>query len=156
MIENPFRLTDDELKAQQIEFKIHCAAIEQIPGWFPGIKFLHIPNRPGDGKDGYFKKMMGATAGASDLLLGWKVSVNAGAGYIEIKAPGEKLRTNQNHFLSGWATVGFKTGTAWSCRDIHRLICQFGVKPASHAIWEPDIRSDGQKKADSFDYFAPR
>ena len=156
MTQNPFRDLG-ELKAQQKEFKLHLAVVEQLPIWYPQVKFLHIPNRPGDASDGYFKKLMGSAPGASDLLVGWKFgSKLGGAGFIELKAPDGVVSSTQNKFLSGWATIGFHTGIARSCREVYALIERWGVKPASSAIREPDYRTVNEKRADAFDLYAPR
>lgn len=155
MIDNPF--TDEEKKTrQQIEFKIHCAVVEQLPGAFPIISgtFLHVPNRPGDATDGYFKKMMGVKTGASDLLISW----NNGAlqcGWMEIKAPGGTLGSQQNKFQSAFASIGWHIGSGQSVAQIFNCIEKWGVQRVHWGIREPDLRSETQKKHDAFDFFKP-
>lgn len=155
-VDNPF--SDEEKKSrQQIEFKIHCAAVEQLPGAFPTITgtFLHVPNRPGSGTDGFFKQMMGAKRGASDLMISWNYGTLQ-CGWMEIKAPGEGLKSEQNKFLSAFDSIGWHTGSGTSVKQIFNVIEKWGVKRVHWGVKEPDIRSDMQKKHDSFDFFAPR
>lgn len=150
---NPFD-SAEELKAQQIEFRIHCAIVEQFNGAFSGAILWHTPNRGGGGADGHFKKMMGARKGASDLGLSWNDG-KLRCGWYEIKAPGKKPTPDQNKWLSIFRGLGWETDYGTSVKHAFDTFERWGVKRRHHSVVEPDTRSDMKKKADGFDWFAP-
>lgn len=71
---------------------------------------LHIPNeRKTSEWQGAMLKAMGVMAGVSDLFLA--VPRNSFGGYwMELKAPGKKLKPEQAAFLSKMQLLGYKTG----------------------------------------------
>lgn len=151
------------LSPDQREFRLQLAVIKHLDSCFKGrLEYLHIPNRGGDAKDGHFKKLMGAKAGAADLLFSW----NHGAldkskpfalecGYIELKAPGGTLSSQQNKFLSRYYFLGWKTAVCKSVREVHDSLVKWGVRAAFDSVMEPDLRSDDEKKRDAFELFRP-
>lgn len=144
------------LTPQQKEYKLQVKVVEQLPVWYPGLLFFHVPNRPGDATDGFFKKKMGAKAGASDLVFGWKNRAGVSfAGLIELKAPGEKERTNQNKFLSAFNSIGWKTAVCDSARDVWETLSGWGIAPASTGIQEPDTRTLDDKHKAAADFQKP-
>ena len=155
----------DEKTLNQAEYAIHVQAVINTRNNFPGLRFFHIPNKPGDAADGFFKKAMGARAGASDLLFSWNDRTwetgyqrQGGlleVGVIEIKAPRGVLEPDQNRFLSSYSLIGWRTGIARSCREIHDTLKEWGLRPKSELIIEPDTRSESQKKLDSFNFYKP-
>jgi hypothetical protein len=153
VIKNPF-LEEQEKTYQQIEFAIHCAIVDQLPAAFPSALFWHTPNRPGDAKDGYFKKMMGAKKGASDLAFSWNLG-KLQCGWLELKAPGKKLESAQNKWLSSFAHIGWHTGTARSVGEAFNVIERWGIPRAHRGVKEPDTRTEQKRFADSFDFFMP-
>lgn len=152
MSNNPFNTED--ATAGQREFKLQLAVVKHLPEAFKGsgLQFAHIPNRPGSALDGYFKKQMGAVKGASDLIIGWPVGQ---CGYIELKAPGETLKTAQNKFLSSWNAIGWRTAVCWSVREVHEMLKKWGLKAVYDTCVEPDYRTEQQKFSDSYEYYKP-
>ena len=144
----------EKLTPNQREFKIHVAAVEHIKSCFPGLLFFHIPGRPGDATDGYFKKLMGAEAGASDLLFSWNDGMLR-VGVIELKAEGGRLSTQQNKFFSKFSHIGWRTAIAWSVQDVHNTLKKWGHKPKYESVMEPDLRSWDEKTQDAINAFAP-
>lgn len=134
------------------EYKIHIAIVEHHRTAFPFIKLVHVPNQSKDAQEGYFKKIMGAEAGALDLFLFWGPPL--GMGIYDVKKRGEeKLATNQNKFASAMAHFGVKTSYGSSVRHYHNIVKSWGHIPLHECIKEPDLRTDEEKKRDAFDYF---
>ena len=165
MTDNPF---DDEREKtyQQIEFKIHCAIVEQLPTVFPFVTFWHTPNRGAGGKDGHFKQMMGAKKGVSDLGLSWNHGIKyqdgmttpdykLECGWYEVKAPGRKLETSQNKWFSTMHAQGWRTAWGTSVKHAFDTFESWGCIRKSRVVVEPDIRTEQKKFADSFDFFRP-
>ncbi len=152
-----------KLSPDQKEFRLHLAVVEHLDGCFKGqCEWLHIPNRPGNATDGHFKKLMGAKAGASDLLISW----NHGAldkakpfklecGYIELKVPDGELKTSQNKFLSRYHFLGWETAVCWSVRQTHDMLVKWGLNARYDAVQEPDYTSKEEKRQMAIDAFAP-
>lgn len=141
-----------KLTPEQKEFRLQLAVVKHLDSCFVGkLEYLHIPNRPGDATDGHFKKLMGAKAGAADLLIGWK----GGNGFIELKAPDGEFRSNQNKFLSRWAFLGWHTAVCKSVRETHNTLVSWGLTPAHNTCIEPDYSSKQDKKQAAMDYFKP-
>jgi len=111
--------------------------------------FLHIPNQSRDATEAFFNKKMGVYAGAADLLLAWK----GGQGFIELKTQTGKLSNNQNRFLSAFSALGWHTGVCRTVKEVHMMLCSWGLQPHHHSVMEPDLRSDDQKKSDAFDFY---
>lgn len=154
MIENPFEGGNE----RPSEFKLHLAIKKHYESCFigpqnPNLKIFHIANESRDAAQGYWNKVLGIEAGASDLIAGWPVS---NVGVCEIKLIGGKLTNNQNRFLSWAKLVGWKTGVVRSVLQFHNLGIAWGWKAEHHKIQEPDYRSDRQKKSDAFDFFSPK
>ena len=146
---------DDEKTRAQKEYALQVCVAKQIQGWFPFLRWLHIPNRPGSGSDGHFKKEMGAKAGASDLLVSWRaLHGNPNCGYIELKVD-TAISSDQNKFLSSWAAIGWKTAVCRSAREVKNALTRWGNKPAHNGCYEPDYRTEQEKFSDSFDFFKP-
>jgi len=149
------QFTTDEKTRQQLEFILHVAVVEHIRNCFPGLFFLHIPNRPGDATDGFFKQKMGAKKGASDLLFSWNFG-KLEVGVIELKAPGIKTLSNdQNKFFSYVDALGWRHALCDSIRKVHDTLVRWGHKPQYDTVTEPDYRSDAQKKQDMYDFYKP-
>jgi len=160
---NPF--TEEELKRQQIEFRIHCAIVEQFQHSFPEAALWHTPNRGAGGADGHFKKLMGARKGASDLGLSWNLgrryvdgsitkNFKLECGWYEVKAPGEKPTPEQNKWLSKFYAMGWHTGWGTSVKHAFDTFEAWGIPRISWSVKEPDLRSDMQKKHDAFEFFS--
>lgn len=147
---NPFD-SATELRRTQQEFRLQLAVVKHLELAFPTLVYTHIPNRPGDAKDGYFKKIMGAKAGAPDFVFWWK----GGAGAVELKVPGSHIASAQNKFLSALHSVGVKTAVCRSVAEVHKALKSWGLKPRCETVREPDIRSDMQKKYDAHEIYAP-
>lgn len=150
---NPF--ATDELKAQQLEFRIHCAIVDQFDSAFPSAMLWHTPNRGSGGADGHFKKLMGARKGASDLGLSWNNGDGLECGWYEVKAPGEHPKTDQNKWFSAFAHLGWQTGWGTSVTQAFNTFESWGIPRKHYAVKEPDLRSDMQKKSEAFDWFKP-
>lgn len=150
---NPFREINDNLKSQQKEFRLQCAVVEQLPKWYPSLRFIHIPNRGGSATDGYFKKKMGSKPGASDLLFTWAGKNGLQGGLIELKTNDGKLSPDQNRFLSSWSCIGWHTAVERTCRGVFERLRRWGLEPASTAIMEPDYSSKTEKYAQAFDFY---
>lgn len=154
MVAHPFDEAQEK-SYQQIEFAIHCAIVEQLPSAFPLVLFWHTPNRGGSAKDGYFKKAMGAKKGASDLAFSWNLGDKLECGWLELKAPGKKLDSAQNKWLSAFAHIGWHTGMARSVAEAFNVIERWGIPRAHRAVKDPNTRPEQQKFSDSFNFFAP-
>ena len=158
----------------QKEFRLQVCVVKQLPIWYPGLLWLHIPNKPGGetdaarAKDGALKKMMGVKAGASDLMFHWrevdpylleKYGIRdywkIHAAYIELKAPEGKLETPQNKFLSAYSAIGCHTAVCNTARGVHAKLESWGLRPASRGITEPDYRTLDDKHKAAADWQAP-
>lgn len=145
----------DELKHQQIEYRIHCAIVAQLPAAFPTALFWHTPNRPGNAADGFFKKKMGAKSGASDLGFSWNHRDKLECGWLELKAPGKNLESSQNKWLSAFSHIGWRTGMARTVATAFNILEDWGIPRKHYGVKEPDLRSDTEKKFDAFEFFKP-
>lgn len=176
MTENPFRGLDGTTVTQK-EFRLQLHIIDKHAAYFPHVIITAFPGRPGDAKDGYMKKLMGVRAGVSDIILWWgyqypnwalqwlaKMLGNCGfafsrmhSGVVEIKVDA-RVSTGQNKFLSAIGSLQGNYGVVHSWREYYHLLLSFGIKPRVPCTLfeEPDYRSIDEKRADSFDYFAPR
>lgn len=152
---NPFRDLGDGLKRQQREFRLQVACVEHLRSAFPTLLFFHVPNRGGSASDGHFKKMMGAVAGAPDLVVTWGDELATSVAAIELKAPGGATSSAQNKFLSSAAQRGWKTAVCWSVQQLHTCLLKWKIPPAHHGIREPDYRDKHEKFADAFDMYQP-
>ncbi len=155
-------MEEKTLSPVQREFRLQLAVVKHLDSCFAGkLQYLHIPNRGGDATDGYFKQMMGAKAGAADLMLSWNNGIGSRAPFklecamIELKAPGGTLSSQQNKFLSTYAHIGWHTALCRSVRQVHDKLVNWGIQPAYDSTQEPDYRSDEDKKRDAFSYYAP-
>lgn len=154
--ENPFRERNEALKATQREFRLQVACVEHLRSAYPGLLFFHIPNRPGGGTDGYMKKMMGAVAGAPDLVCTWstqKHGVHVAA--IELKAPGGSVSPAQNKMLSALAHRGWKTAVCRSVAELDTQLHIWGQTLTHNGIKEPCYANENDKFAEAFDLYAP-
>ena len=147
---NPFS-PDADLRNTQREFRLQLAVVKHLERAYPTLVWTHCPNRPGDAKDGYMKKLMGSKAGVPDILCWWK----DGAAGIELKAPTGRLASQQNKFLSALHSVGVHTVVCKSVKEVHEALKSWGLKPVCDGVVEADLRSDTQKKHDAFEYFKP-
>lgn len=139
---------------EQSEYKLQLCVVDHLYKTFPEVGFFHVPNRPGDATDAYFKKMMGAKPGVSDLILGWRPGK---VGVIELKAEGKKISTPQNKFLSWADWVGWETAVCHTVRGVHMTLCRWGLKPKhGYSIIEPDYRTKEEKLQQQFDMYKPR
>ena len=118
---------------------------------FPHVLAIHVPNETRSAKDAYFAKQKGTRAGTSDWLFWWR----GDRGAIEMKPPGEKLRTNQNKFLSALAATGAKTGVCYSVREMHNMLKSWGITPKHEAIIEPDYTTKEEKQKMMMDMYRP-
>lgn len=144
----------------QKEFRLQLAVVKHLDSAFAGkLEYLHIPNRGGDATDGYFKQLMGAKAGASDLLIGWRevnyIGAYTKAAFIELKAPGGAISSQQNKFLSRWNFVGFQTAVCKSVKEVHDRLMAWGIEPKHHICMEPDYTSKEEKQQIAHDFYAP-
>lgn len=161
---NPY-ITEEEKSHQQIEYQIHCAIVDQLPGAFPIITelFWHTPNRGSGGADGHFKQMMGAKKGASDLAFSWNLGKQGilgfedklECGWYEVKAPGRKIESTQNKWLSRFAHIGWHTGWGTSVTHAFNTFELWGIPRKHWGVKEPDLRSDMRKKSDVFEMYKP-
>ena len=143
-------------KPAQDEFKLHVSAYEHMLSAFPHLFVFHIPNRPGDATDGYFKKIMGAKRGAADFLAYWPTEFGFDSGAIELKSKGGVVSPDQNKFMSALDAIGVKTAVCRSVREVHTTLVRWGLKPVHEGIEEPDLRTPQQKFEDARKFFAPR
>lgn len=154
MTVNPFD-DQEELKRQQIEFRIHCAIVEQFDSAFPDPMLWHTPNRPGDAADGFFKKKMGSRKGISDLGLSWNLNDKLECGWYEVKAPSESPTTAQNKWFSAFSHLGWHTGWGSSVAQAFNTFESWGIPRKHRVVREPDLSTDMQKKAQAFNFFLP-
>ena len=135
------------------EYHIQTAIVAHHQAAFPHIMLVYVPNARKDATTGYFNKQLGLKKGASDLFLFWKWS---NYGVFEVKAPGEKPRSDQNKFISAMAGIGAHHGWGSSVKAYHDTLIRWGIEPWSEGLKEPDLRSTQQKFRDNFAMFAPR
>lgn len=148
---NPFK--DEELKRQQIEYRIQVAVVKHLDSAFPSLLYTHVPNRSSDAADGFFKKQMGVRPGVADLICWWPSNGHLECGAIELKAHKGRWGGEQNKFASSFTYIGGRYALCKSVKEAHDALCGWGVVPAHYAIVEPDLRGEQQKFADSFDFF---
>lgn len=141
----------EKLNSNQREFKLQIACVEHLNKCFTGVLYFHIPNRGGNATDGYFKKMMGAKAGASDILVAWQ----GGVGLIELKAPDGRLTSQQNKFFSSFARIGWQTAVCKSVGQFHDTLKRWGHKPKYDSVQEPDYSSKQEKFQAAIDMYRP-
>lgn len=157
-MKNPFKNdshSEEQLKYQQIEFRIHCAIVEQFDSAFPTAMLWHTPNRPGNATDGFFKQKMGSRRGASDLGLSWNNNNKLECGWYEVKAPGNYPTPHQNKWMSAFSHLGWITAWGTSVTQAFNTFESWGIPRRHYAVEEPDLRHDVEKKSDSFKFFMP-
>ena len=150
---NPF--SEEEARYQQIEYKIHCAIVEQFDTAFPTAMLWHTPGKAADGADGFFKQKMGYRKGNSDLGLSWNNADKLECGWYEVKAPGKAPTSAQNKWFSAFAHLGWFTGWGVSVAQAFNTFESWGIPRRHYAVREPDIRSDMQKKFDAYEMYKP-
>lgn len=128
------------LTYNQQEFRLQCCVAKQIPSWYPGLEFTAFPGRPGDAKDGFFKRMMGVKPGWPDLLFTWNYGILE-CGVIELKIETGRLSNDQNRRISSLHRLGWKTATCRTARRVHETICEWGHTPKHSSIEEPNYNS---------------
>jgi len=134
------------------EFLLQWAILKHHRSAFEGVGIFHVPNQTRDGTEAYFNKILGVRPGVSDLVLGWR---GRNVGVIELKAPGGKITTAQNKFLSAAMGWGWSTGVARSVKDYHNILISWGLIPKHNGIQEPDYRTKEEKQKDAYDLYAP-
>ena len=154
MIDNPFH-DEQEKTRQQKEFKLQCHIVQKHEIYFPHVLMTAFPGRPGDAKDGFFKKMMGVKPGIPDILL-WFRTNKLHAGAVEIKVDA-RISSAQNKVISTMHGMGIHTGVARSWQEYYKLLCSFGIKPVyvCTRFDEPDYSTEQQKFAAAFDMYRP-
>jgi hypothetical protein len=133
------------------EYKLHVAIIKHIESAFPGLLYFHVPNQTRDATEAFFNKQMGVRPGIPDIILAWR----GGQGMMEIKTEAGKISSNQNKTMSAFHAIGWHTGVVRNVKSAHQMLVAWGIKPVHNAIKEPDLRSDDQKKSDSFNAQRP-
>lgn len=141
------------LSYHQKEFLLQCCVAEQIPSWFPGLEFTAFPGRPGDGRDGHFKRMMGVKPGIPDLLFTWNDGYLR-CGMIELKTDSGRISNDQNKVISAWSRLGWRNAVCRTAQEVFEALCLWGHTPKHSAVEEPDLRSWDQKTQDTFNFYA--
>ncbi len=140
---------EDDAKISTLEFRLQVACVEHIEKCF-NVWVTAFPGRPGDAQDGFFKKKMGVKAGVPDLIF---VLPGGIFGAIELKVKGGRLHEAQRKEPCYMAAHGAKTGICTSVRHVHDMLVSWGCVAKYDSVREPDLRSDAQKKQDSYDFY---
>lgn len=140
---------------EQKEYRLQLAVVKHLDTWYKGkCEWLHIPNKPGNASDGFFKKQMGAKAGASDLLFTWN-NRYLHCALIELKSPDGTLSSQQNKFLSRFNRLGWHTAVCKSVDEVNKALRGWGLDSGTIEVMEPDYRSKEEKFEDAIDFFRP-
>lgn len=134
------------------EYKLQVAVIVHIRNVFPQVRAIHIPNQSRDATEAYFNKQMGVEPGTSDLLIGWK---GRNVGVLELKYDKGRISTAQNKFLSWADSIGWSTGVAYSVKQTHDILIEWGLQPLHHVIQEPDYSTKEEKFEAVMDFYKP-
>ncbi len=154
------------LKRHQTEYRLHCSVVEHLRSAFPQVLFLHPANRAsGDTEEtrktnAFFNQQMGVLKGAPDILCWWKGLHKDGqnklhSGAIELKT-GSGLGPYQKTFDHRFTLLGGQYAVCKSVQGVHDALKLWGLVPRHNAVREPDLRSDSEKKADGFAFYAPK
>lgn len=140
------------LTRSQKEFKLQVHIVEKHNQYFPHVLMTAFPGRPGDARDGFFKKMMGVKPGVSDILIWWR----GASGSIELKVEA-RVSSGQNKWMSAFSRLGGKTGVVHSWREYYKLLCSWGINPMHECTLfdEPDFSSESEKFQQAADFFRP-
>ncbi len=144
------------------EYKLQVEIIDHLTGrirngkeWirgtpaFRGLFATHIFSGRSK-EDGFFLRQLGVVAGVADILCIWR----GGYGFIEVKTQSGSLSPPQKKFKGFCMSIGVNYEVARSKRDAHNILIGWGLTPAHNAIKEPDLRSETEKKAANFAFFA--
>ena len=142
---------------EESEFELQIAVNKHIDSCFvgshnPDFKYWHIANENRDADQAYWNKVLGVLPGVLDLMAGWPVSQ---CGVLELKVGKNKLTTPQNKFISWARHIGWHTGVAYTVKQAHGVLCQWGLKPAHNSIIEPDYRTWDEKNKDAQNFYMP-
>ncbi len=141
----------------QKEFRLQVFIIKKHFEYFGHVLITHIPNRPANAADGFFKKAMGVRAGVSDIALWWmpdfltSKSKHYGlkpmqAGMVELKVD-TKVSGAQNKWLSAFDSCGGYQGVARSWKEYYKLLCSWGIKPRYPcAIFDEPVYATKEEK----------
>lgn len=133
------------------EYRLHVAIIKHIESAFPGLLYFHVPNQTRNATEAFFNKKMGVRAGIPDIIFAWR----DGQGMMEVKTETGAISSSQNKTMSAFHAIGWHTGVVRNVRNAHHMLMSWGLEPKHHSIIEPDLRTDDQKKKDSFDMQKP-
>lgn len=164
------------LTPQQKEFKLQVHVVNMHAQYFPHVCMIAFPGRPGDAKDGFFKKKMGVRPGVSDIILWWSHTYPLWAvkwlmqmrdycgfgfalmhsGVIELKVDA-KISSAQNKFLSRINGLGGCHQVCHSWQEYYKTLCKWGIKPVyiCTTFAEPDYSTWDEKLAAVHNFFAP-
>lgn len=151
-------------EADRTEYRIQVAISDYLNGRtrkgnqiiqtnppFPGMLVTHAyQGRNAD--EGFFLKALGVRAGIADLLTWYAKGNGYACSFLEIKKPGGYQSPPQKKVQSHCHFLGIPYVIVRSVRDVYNHFVAEGLTPAHHAIIEPDLRTDAQKKQDSFNY----
>jgi hypothetical protein len=138
------------------EFKLQVAVVKHLRTAFPQLLFTHPAQKAKDKQEGYFNKMLGVRAGTPDLLLWWESVGLCRSGAIELKAKDGVASDRQEVFESMFVAMGGKHAYCTSVKGVHDTLLGWGLKPMHGVAFEPDLRTDQEKRTDAFNFYAPR
>lgn len=116
---------------------------------FLDILWWHTPNQRRTETEAFFLKEMGAKAGVFDLVF--IKPLVAG----EVKTDTGALSTDQKRFKEAFERAGGKCFLWRSVAQMRDDLIASGLVCHNMTVFEPDLRTDEQKKKDAFDFFKP-
>lgn len=118
------------------EAAIQTAIVRYLRVMLPaGFLVTSVANKPRSAVAGALEKRMGATRGWPDVAVYGRASDDRPfAGFIECKAPGGRVRPEQQDILDRLQDCGHSVGVARSIEDARALVAEWGLpsREAAH------------------------